>query len=235
MLLAVAVVFACKISYAPDQPVAITIILPDSGRVELTGTFLPRAVALNAVGDSVQADVFWSSLDTAALAVVDSTTGASVPRFVVDSTGVARAVGVSGRLQARTDRLFSNPQTVQILARLDSMAADSLTRDTLDVTPTDSTVDSLSNPLKIKTVAYGGNATSRAVIYSFTTFPASGPVVTLVPRDTVTTDGQGKASVQVRLHKGTLPDSVVVTATMRKFHGDSLPGSPVTFVVEFKP
>ena len=228
MLLAVAAVFACKISYAPDQPVAITIILPDSGRVELTDTFRPRAVALNAVGDSVQADVFWASLDTAALAVVDSTTGVSVPRFVVDSTGAARAVGASGRLQARTGRLFSNPQTVQILARLDSMAADSLT-------PADTATDSLSRPLRIRTFAYGGTASLRRVIYSFTTYPASGPVVTLVPRDTVTTGGDGKASVRLRLRPGPIPDSVVVTATMRKFHGDSLPGSPVTFVVEFRP
>ena len=231
-----AAVAACKISTDLSQPVAIELILPDSGRVELTDTFRPRAVALNGAGDSVPTDIFWASLDTAVLAVIDSTTGASVPKIVFDaSTGLPRPAGSSGRLQARTATLRSNPQLIQVLARLDSMAADSLTRDTLDVTPTDGTVDSLSRPLKIRTVAYGGNAVSRRVIYSFTTYPDSGPKVTLLPRDTVPTGFDGKASVQVRLNKGTLPDSVVVTATMQTFHGDPLPGSPVTFVVEFRP
>lgn len=217
MLLAVAAVFACKLSYAPDQPVAIAVILPDSGRVEVSETFRPRAIALNAVGDSVLADVFWDSFDST-LKVVDSTTGVSLGAFVG-----------SARLQARTGNLRSNANlpNVAVLARLDSMAADSVTRDTL--------IDSVSNPLRIKTFGFGGFASGRRVIYSFTTYPASGPVVTLVPRDTVTTGGDGKASVQVRLRPGPIPDSVVVTATMRKFHGDSLPGSPVTFVVEFKP
>jgi hypothetical protein len=228
-------VFACKINTNPDQPVAIEMILPDSGRVEVTDTFEPRAVAINGLGDSVQADIFWASLDTAVLAVLDSTTGVSVPKLLIDSTGVARAAGSSGRLQARTGRLFSNPQTIQVLARLDSMRADSLTRDTLDVTPTDTTVDSLSKPLTIRTIAYGGTASGRRVIYSLATYPDSGPVVTLVPRDTVTTGTDGKASVQVRLRRGTLPDSVVVTATMQLFHGGPLPGSPVIFVVEFRP
>ena len=217
-----AAVCACKVSYEPDQPVAITVVLPDSARVEVTDTFRPRGVALNAVGDSVLADIVWTSFDST-LEVVDSTTGVSFGAFVG-----------SARLQARTGNLRSNPQTVQVLARLDSMAADSLTRDTVDIAGKDST-DSLSNPLRIKTFAFGGAASLRRVIYSLTTYPDSGRVVTLLPKDTVTTGGDGKASVQVRLRPGLLPDSVVVTATMQRFHGGPLTGSPVTFVVEFKP
>jgi hypothetical protein len=216
-------VFACKINTDVNQPVAIEIILPDSGRVEVSDTFRPSGRALNGFGDSVAAPLFWTSFDTT-LEVLDSTTGVSI----------GRAQG-SARLQARAGELPSNPQTVSVLARLDSMAAADNTRDTLDVTPTDSTADSLSAPLKIQTFAFGGIASGRPVIYAFTTYPDSGPVVTLLPKDTVTTASDGTASVQLRLHKGTVPDSVVVTATMRKFHGDSLPGSPVTFVVEFRP
>jgi hypothetical protein len=227
---ALAAVFACKIPTDLSQPVAIEMILPDSGRVELTDTFRPRAIALNAAGDSVQSDMFWASLDTAVIIVLDSTTGVSVPRILFDSlTNLPRAAGSSGRLQARTATLRSNPQAIQVLARLDSMAADSLTRDTLDVT------DSLSDPLRIRTVAYGGTAVNRRVIYSFATYPDSGPLITLLPRDTVTTGGDGKASVQVRVHKGTLSYSVVVIAAMQTLHGDPLPGSPVRFVVEFRP
>jgi len=198
--------------------VAIEIVLPDSGRVEVTDTFRPRGRALNGLGDSVEAQLFWSSLDTT-LEMLDSTTGVSLATLV----GTAR-------LQARSGNLFSNPQTVQLLARLDSMGRSGGTRDTLRVT-----VDSLSDPLKIVTFAFGGTATARRVVYAATTYPDSVPNVTLLPRDTVFTATDGTAAVQVRLHAGPLPDSVVVTATMRKFHGDSLPGSPVIFVVEIKP
>jgi len=203
--------------------VAIEIVLPDSGRVEVTDTFRPRGRALNGLGDSVQAQLVWSSLDTT-LEVLDSTTGASLA-----------AVMGTARLQARSGNLFSNQQTVQVLARLDSMAAAGSTRDTLDVTPTGSPVDSLSNPLKIATFAFGGAAATRRVVYAAITYPDTVPAVTLLPRDTVLTATDGTAAVQLRLHAGPLPDSVVVTATMRKFHGASLPGSPVIFVVEIKP
>ncbi|HYU08323.1 MAG TPA: hypothetical protein VEK77_02950 [Gemmatimonadales bacterium] len=216
--------FACKLNTDANQPVAIEIVLPDSGRVELTDTFRPSGRALNGFGDSVAAPLFWSSLDPAIIAVLDSTTGVTWPK----------AVG-TGRLLARTGTLFSNPQNVVVLARLDSMAAASPTHDTLDVTPTDSTTDSLSNPQQIQTVAFGGLAVGRRVVYAVTAYPGSGPVVTLLPRDTVFTGSTGGASVQVRLHPGPLPDSVVVTASMTRFDGSPLPGSPVVFVVEILP
>src|SRR6266550_1813647 len=103
-LLTLAAVFACKINTDLDQPVAIDIVLPDSGRVEVTDPFRPRARALNGIGDSVQAELSWASLDTAVLAVLDSTTGVSI----------SKTIG-SARLQARTGNLFSNPQTVTVL------------------------------------------------------------------------------------------------------------------------
>ena len=82
----------------------------------------------------------------------------------------------------------------------------------------DSTVvDSVSDPLTIETIAFGGAASGRRVIFALTTYPAGGLVVTLLPKDTVTTNLTGQASVQVRLHAGSLPDSVVVTASMTRF------------------
>src|SRR5258708_27403455 len=150
---------ACKINTDLNLAVAIEIVLPDSARVEVTDTFRPSARALNGLGDSVQAQLFWSSLDTT-LQVLDSTTGVSLARLV----GTAR-------LQARTGKLFSNTQTVQVLARLDSMAAAVHMRDTLDVTPTDSTVDSLSNQLTIATVGFRVAAATRRVAYPATTYP----------------------------------------------------------------
>lgn len=79
-------------------------ILPDSGRVEVADTFRPRARALNGVGDSVAAEVFWAALDTAVLPLLDSVTG----EFLAKKIG-------TGRIQARVGTLRSNPQPVTVL------------------------------------------------------------------------------------------------------------------------
>lgn len=219
-MVGIAAVLACKINIDQTQPVAIDIILPDSGRVEVTDTFRPRARALNGIGDSVQADVFWSSLDTATLAVVDSTTGVSISKII----GTAR-------VQARIGNLFSNPQTVTVLARLDSIRPAAEVRDTVLAT------DSLSDSLSVQAFALNGTipANRRVVFAVTTTFPASGPGVTLVPNDTIFTNATGLAAVRVRRPTGAAPDSVVVTATMQHVNQTAVNGSPLTFVVEFRP
>lgn len=218
--------FACKLNIDVSQPVAIEILLPDSGRAEVGDTFRPSGRALNSLGDSVKAPLLWVSFDST-LHVLDSTTGVSLAAYAG-----------SARLQAHTTgNLFSNPQTVSILPRLDSILAGGPTRDTVFVTPVppDTAADSSSDSLVVQTYAFGGVATSRAVIFSATVFPASGPVVTLLPRDTVLTDFSGIAVTRVRLHPGPVPDSVVVAATMTHVNGTAVHGSPVTFVVEFRP
>jgi hypothetical protein len=198
--------------------VAIDILLPDSGRVELTDTYRPSGRALNGLGDSVQAQLYWSSLDTT-LAVLDSATGVSI----------ATAVGTA-RLQARTGNLFSNPQTVSILARLDSLRAAGATRDTVFVT-----ADSLSDSLRVQAYALGGIPANRRVVFALTIYPDTGSVVTLLPNDTVFTNSAGLAVTRVRLQGGPVPDSVVVTATMRHVNDTLVSDSLLTFVVEFRP
>jgi hypothetical protein len=217
-VLALATLFACKLNPDPDEVVAIEVILPDSARVEVTDSYLPHARGLNGAGDSVAVPVFWSSLDTAFIKVLDSTSGLSLG----DSVG-------TGRLQARVEAIRSNPQTVTILSRLDTMFANVPERDT--VTAPDSTSDSLV----VKATATGGEASGRRVVYAATTYPPGVSTVTFVPNDTVFTSSIGVASVQIKFVAGTLPDSVVVTATMRRPDGTPIPGSPVTFVVEFLP
>lgn len=209
---------ACKLKTDPDQVVAIEVILPDSGRVEATDTVRPGARALNGVGDSIAAEIFWSSLDTATIAVLDSTTGVSL----------AKAVG-SGRLQARVGGLRSNPQTVTVLTRLDMLVANGPTRVT--VAPG----DSLSDTLQVQASASPNVPAGRRVEYAATTFPDSGPAVTFVPGASVLTNASGVAAARLKLLAGTIPDSVVVTANMRRPDGSPIPGSPVTFVVEFGP
>jgi hypothetical protein len=217
-VVALATLFACKLSPDPDQVVAIEVILPDSARVEVTDSYLPHARALNGSGDSVAAPVFWSSLDPASLEVLDSTTGMSL----------AIQVG-TGRLQARVEALRSNPQTITVLTRLDTMFASGPATDTV-LAP-----DSTSDSLVVQANATGGQAGGRRVVYEATIYPAGGSTVTFVPNDTVFTSSAGVASVQIKYATGTLPDSVVVNATMRRPDGTPIPGSPVKFVVEFRP
>ena len=90
-------------------------ILPDSARVEVTDTFRPRARALNGVGDSVAAEIVWGALDSAVLALLDSTTG----EFLAKKVG-------TGRIQARVGTLRSNPQAVSVI---DSVAMGTFSQD----------------------------------------------------------------------------------------------------------
>ncbi len=214
-------VVACSKITASDQVVALDILLPDSGHIELGDTLRPLGRALNSRGDSIAAQIFWASLDTGTIVVLDSTTGVTVGKVVGN-----------GRVQARVGPLRSNPQTVVVAARLDSVRAAGPVRDTVTV----STPDSLSDTLFVRVFAVDSEPPAgRQVVYAATTYPASGPTVRFVRGGTVTTDGTGLAFEQSRLSPGTLPDSVVVTATVKRFTGTNIPGSPVTFVVEFRP
>ena len=203
-----------------DQVVALEVFFPDSGRLEIGDTLYPSARALNGHGDSVAAQIFWTSLDTGIVAVVDSATGKTL----------SKTVG-TGRLQARVGGLRSNPENVFVLVRLDSASAAGATRDTVVVT----SADSLSDSLIVKAWADTAGAPGRPVVYTFDTYPPSDTTVTLVPKSTVLTNASGIAVVQVRLRRAPVPDSVVVTAAVRRPNGTDVPGSPVRFVVEFRP
>jgi hypothetical protein len=221
LLLALAAAPACgQLGTDLDQVVALEVFLPDSGRVEVTDTLRPRARALNGRGDSVAAQVYWSSLDTAIVAVVDSATGVTF----------AKAVG-TGRLQARVGTLRTNPLSVVVLAPLDSASAAGPVRDTVTV----SAPDSLSDSLIVKAWVGASGSAGRRVVYAADTYPPGVTTLTFVPGDTVKTNAAGIAAMQVRLATDPPPDSVVVRAILRHLDGSLVAGSPVTFVVEFRP
>jgi hypothetical protein len=150
---------------------------------------------------------------------------------VLDSaTGVSRADSVgTARLQARAGALRSNPQNVLVLVRLDSASAAGPIRDSV------SAPDSLSDSLTVKAWAGTSGASSRTVVYAAAIYPAGSTTVRFVPRDTLLTNAGGTTVAQLRFVTGPLPDSVVVTAAVRRPNGTHVPGSPVTFVVEFRP
>ena len=203
-----------------NQVVALEVVLPDSGRFEVGDTLRPRARALNGRGDSVAAQVYWSSLDTAIVTVVDSGTGVTF----------GRAAG-TGRLQARFGGLRSNPENVFVLLRLDSASAAGPNRDTITV----SAPDSLSDSLVVKVWAGASGASGRPVVYTAAIYPAGSTTVTFVPKASVQTDANGIAVARLRYATAPVPDSVVVTAAVRRPNGTDVSGSPLRFVVEFRP
>lgn len=206
--------------------IALQVFLPDSGAVVVGDTLRPRARALDGHGDSVDAAVIWAALDTALVTVVDSTTGATL----------GKQHG-TGRIQARVGNLRSNPLTVRVQTPLDSIKRAGAARDTVHYAAGDSLSDSLLVGV-YATPPDNANFVGRRVIYAATVYPAGATAVTLVPRDSaLSTAGAlaGTAVAQVRLRPGPAPDSAVVTAVARGASGLPVPGSPVTFVVEFRP
>lgn len=208
-----------------DAVIAIEVTLPDSGIVERGDTMIPRARALNGRGDSVAAPIAWASLDPAIVAVVDSASGATL--------GLSAG---SGRIQARVGSLRSNPIAVTVQPPADSARAEGVTRDTVVVSGPPP--DSLSDSLRVRLAATPStpqNLVRRLVTFDMSTYPAGSSGATLVPNDTVRTTTQGIAVVQVRLAGGPRPDSVIVTGRAQRADGTPVPGSPITFVVEFRP
>jgi len=120
---------------------------------------------------------------------------------------------------------------VFVFVRLDSASAAGPIRDTITV----SAPDSLSDSLVVKAWAGISGASSRPVMYTMTIYPGGDSTVTLIPKATVQTDLNGLAFARVRLDSLPHPDSVVVTAAVRRPNGTNVPGSPVRFVVEFQP
>ena len=220
-----------------SHAIALEVTAPDS--LEEYDTLTPHARVLDGHGDSVAATIVWATADTARiLTVLDSLTG----RTVVNRTGQ------TGRLLARGAGLISNAISIRTLAAADTLFARGVTVDTVKLPP-----DSVSDSLKVEVAdtiksASGGDSltvplSGRPVVYSITYPAASGPV-TLVTNDsthslvstaTVTTGASGIAFVKVRLLGPSVPDSVVVQATARRVRGGTVPGSPATFVVRFRP
>ena len=211
-------------SLTPDfnQVVALEVSLPYGGNVELGDTIVPSSRALDGRGDSVAAVIYWKSLDTAHVTVLDSTTGATL----------AKANG-AGAIQARTGNLHSNPIAVTVLAAADTVFATTPLRDSVSVG-----VDSLSDTLRVEVADSNGGVTTalsgRTVAFQIT-YPADTTAFTLLPGDTVLTGFNGIAALRVKLKNRTLPDSIVLSATARRLRGAAIPGSPITFTVLFAP
>lgn len=219
-------ILACEpIGVDLDAVIALEVSLPDSGVVEEGDTIVPNVRALNGVGDSVAADIVWATPDTGNLTVLDSATGATLA-----------VRPPQGRLQARVGSLRSNLLTVTVRPQADTIFATGAQRDTVAA---GTSADSLSAPLTVRlqdltTGAAPADLTNRPVLFTLA-YPTDAGAFRLEPGDTVLTAAGGVASVRVRLLSRPLPDSAVVDARAVRANGQPVPGSPITFVVEYVP
>ena len=237
----VAVVVACG-TFGPgdlNRVIAIEVSAPDS--LEQYDTVTPHAQVLDGHGNSVATPIIWSlpdSADSVALSLLDRTTG----RLAVNQPGK------TGRLLAQGEGLVSNPVSIRTLAAADTLFATGTVVDTVTLA-----VDSVSDSLQVELAdtiesTSGGDSLTvplpgRPVIYAITEPTTPGPVTLItadsmhavIMTDTVTTAASGIAFVKVRLLSPPIPDSVVVQAVARRAGGDTVPGSPVIFVVRFEP
>jgi hypothetical protein len=243
-VLVVAAAVACgKLASELNQVIAISTTAPDS--LEEYDTLTPSAVAFNGSGDTVKTTILWASLDSV-LKVLNDTSGRTIVAFTRQP----------GRLQAQVGTLFSNPLVIRALAAADTLFATPPVTlvDTVTLSST-TPPDSLSAPLNVTLADTALTATAadtiiplagRPVVFAVT-YRATTDSVTLtsdtahafVTADTVSTSGLGVAFVKVRLLAGTLPDSIVVTASaQRAVHTGAVhtpvPGR-VTFIVRFQP
>ncbi|PYP79249.1 MAG: hypothetical protein DMD25_05740 [Gemmatimonadetes bacterium] len=223
-----------------SRTIAIEVTAPDS--LEEYDTITPHARLLDGRGDPVAATIAWSlpdSADTVALTLIDTNTG----------TITVNHTGLTGRLLARSGGFVGNPVSIRTLAAADTLFATSLSTVDTVALPADSVSDSLKVEVAdtIESASGGGSLTvglaGRPVLYSITEPVSPGPVTLVtndsthspVTTDTVTTGASGIAFVKVRLLGPPVPDSVVVQAIARRAGGDTVPGSPVSFVVRFRP
>ena len=243
-----ACVAACtEVNTAPDHVAALefstlaspAVVAGDSLRDTLGVAAALRAVVLNARGDTIAApSVQYFSLDS----------GVTV---VPGGYLVAQRRDGSVRLVASAGAIQSPPLTLLIARHPDSVVASGRTRDT--ITYVLAGAQNIGNALGVKvatTDTTGGITGTQGWMVSYQAFFHGAPVA---PTDTTvvtilgdgagasavdTTDASGNASRRVYLRPAgltqALVDSAVVLATVR-YRGVPLRGSPVRFVVLFRP
>ena len=229
---------ACgKLGTDLSQVIALQVTVRDT--VEEGDTLRAHAVPFTGAGDSVAAPISWACLDTAFLTVVDTVAGT----FVGNEAGTAR-------IQARSGNLRSNPLSIVVTAAADTLVATRPAADTISIAARDSLSDSLAvlladtttnapptpptvNPLGSRPVQF---AITHAPAGATVTLATSDTAHAVATTDTVLTNTTGIAGVKVRyLGGGALPDSVIVAASAKRAVGTTVPGSPVTFVVQLRP
>ncbi len=225
-----------------DRVIAIEIDGSIDRVLEEGETIQLSAVAISASGDTVpDAEIVWQLLE------VDT----GQVGFTLDpATGVVSATHPgSGRVRPRVDELvFDPPLLITVTAAPDSAApsgsvrvtlaagdevSPSLTVDVFDLTTEPNTVLPLAGKsvtFQLMEPAPGSTAADGFFLTEADAGSGEDP-----HRVTATTSSAGQASIVVRrVAGGVLPDSAVIDASVATALGNTVPVSPITFVVIFE-
>ncbi|HEU4800182.1 MAG TPA: hypothetical protein VFS94_06080 [Gemmatimonadales bacterium] len=230
-LLLVALAACSDIAGTDSGVVVLEVIRPDPASVEVGETLQLHSRALDASGAVVpDAVITWASGDTTI--TLDGATGLVTGRFV----GPAR-------VQAAEGTLSSQPVTIAVLARADSLAVQ---LDTLIVLPT----ETVSPPLVAHVLTRSDTAASgfigaedhtlvATIVQPVFGDPASRTVQFTggVLADTSSTDVAGApapAFTLSRIEGQTAPDTVLVEFTVARPSGTPVPGSGGRIAVVFQ-
>lgn len=229
--LALALAFAgCTEASAPDDVVALVVLVPASGlvTVEEQDTVVVPAWAQTRDGDSVMPGITWHEFSPRGVIALDSLTGEIVGLIGGDTT----------RVQVRFMTLRSDPIPVRVPAAADTVRPAGAESDTVAAGETMSQL--LEVELLDLTTQPGTEVPLEGRLVRVAIVAPANPGVAFVNAPdslafTDTTATSGRAGFQLARREGaTAADSVMVDVSATRAVGTPVPGSPVRFVVHFQ-
>lgn len=226
-LLLSALALGCgNLSSGDGGVVALELRLPNPAVVEQNDTIQLRARALDADGDSVDAEIVWITPDTSIISL--------------DSTGLLTTdtTAGTGRVQARVGTLRSNLETFTIRRRSDIILLPGPTAITVPTTDSASAalVARILSGVAPDTTSISGSALVYQVVDSTTFrdvvhFAGGGQNL----RAVTGSDGGPTIPVTLRRNPGaTFPATVTVQVSAVRPSGTAVPGSGQTFSITFQ-
>lgn len=210
-----------------DGVISVEVRAPNPPIIEFGDTASFDARALDAAGDSVDADIRWLTPDTT-LVIVDTAAGLVAGKYPA----------VTGRVQAQLGTLQSGFTTLTVEARADSIIVPDAVADSVQAD------EPSSSPLLARLESFdpAGPLAGRSLIYEIVAPTFGDPATRTVELsngalvDTVQTAGDGTPSTPavVRRIAGVAPPaSVTVQVRGVQRRGTPVPGSGQAFTVLF--
>jgi hypothetical protein len=226
-LVLLAVAGCSNLDELADGVISLEVRPPNPPIIEFGDTASFGARALDANGDSVEADIRWVTPDTT-LEIVDTAAGLVAGKYPA----------VTGRVQAQLGTLQGGFTTLTVEARADTIILPEAVADTVEADATS------SNPLVARVESFdpAGPLSGRSLIYEIVAPTFGDPAARTVELsngalvDTVQTGADGTPSTPVvarRIAGVAAPASVTVQVRGVQRRGTPVPGSGQAFTVLF--
>ena len=226
-LVLLAVAGCSNLDELADGVISLEVRPPNPPIIEFGDTASFSARALDANGDSVEADIRWVTPDTT-LEIVDTAAGLVAGKYPA----------VTGRVQAQLGTLQGGFTTLTVEARADTIILPEAVEDTVEADAPS------SNPLVARVESFdpAGPLSGRSLIYEIVAPTFGDPAARTVELsngalvDTVQTGADGTPSTPVvarRITGVAAPASVTVQVRGVQRRGTPVPGSGQAFTVLF--